>query len=116
MLGIVAAGLGAAAVVALPSAGAAPEPCSAAGLTSTISSVNTSMSQYLEAHPDVNTELGNIATLSPWQAQGALTNYFNSNPTAANDIRGLQQPLKDLSAQCGFQVTPGQVLLALEDI
>lgn len=74
------------------------------------------MSDYFEAHPDVNQALGDIAKLSPFQAQGALDDFFDDNPTAADDIRALQQPMRDMSDQCGFQVTPGQVLIALEDV
>ena len=68
------------------------------------------------AHPDVNQALGDIAKLSPFQAQGALSDYFKEHTQAADDIRAMQQPLKNLSDECGFQVTPGQVMIALEDI
>jgi hypothetical protein len=43
----------AAAVIAAPTASAAPD-CSAAGVASTVSSVTGSANQYLSAHPDAN--------------------------------------------------------------
>jgi hemophore-related protein len=95
---------------------AAADKCNAAGLTGTISSVNSNMSQYLVGHPDVNQALGDIAKMSPFSAQGALKDFFKEHTAAADDIRAMQQPLKDLSDQCGFKVTPGQVLIALEDV
>jgi len=99
-----------------PAATPAADQCNAAGLTTTISKVNSSMSAYLVAHPEVNQALGDIAKMSPFQAQGALSSFFKEHTADADAIRALQQPLKDLQDQCGFQVTPGQVLIALEDI
>ena len=104
------------AIVLLPKANADPDPCSAANLTATISGVNQNISQYLQAHPDTNQALTDVAKKSPFAAQSAFTDYFQNNPTAAADLHGLQQPLVDLNNQCGFGVTPGQVLGALSDL
>jgi hemophore-related protein len=56
-------------VVALPSAGAAPDPCSAANLTETISSVNHNISLYLQSHPETNQALSDVAKQSPFAAR-----------------------------------------------
>ena len=119
VLGILAAAVltgVAIAMVVLPSAKGDPDPCTAANLTVTISKVNQELSQYLQAHPDTNQALTDVAKQSPFAAQSAFTNYFQGNTAAAADLHALQQPMVDLSNQCGFQVTPGQVLGALSDL
>lgn len=104
------------AIVVLPSAKAEPDPCTAANLTETISKVNHDISQYLQQHPETNQALADVAKQSPFSAQSAFTSYFDGNPTAKADLHALQQPIVDLSDQCGFQVTPGQVLIAMSDL
>ncbi|MDT5010444.1 MAG: heme-binding protein [Mycobacterium sp.] len=104
------------AIVMLPSAKADPDPCSAANLAETISKVNHNLSGYLAAHPDANQALGDAAKQSPFAASGAFDSYFDAHPEQASDVRDLQQPLKALSDQCGFQVTAGQVLVVLGDL
>jgi heme-binding protein len=104
------------AIIVLPSAKGDPDPCTAANLTVTISKVNQDLSQYLQAHPDTNQALTDVAKQSPFAAQSAFTDYFKGNTAAAADLHALQQPMVDLSNQCGFQVTPGQVLGALSDL
>jgi hemophore-related protein len=119
VLGILAAAVltgVAIAIVVLPSAKGESDPCSAANLTATIGKVNQDISQYLQAHPDTNQALSDVAKQSPFAAQRAFTAYFDGNRAAAGDLHGLQQPLVDLSNQCGFQVSPGQVLGALSDL
>lgn len=104
------------AIVELPSAKGDPDPCTAANLATTISRVNQEISQYLQAHPDTNLALTDVAKQSPFAAQSAFTNYFQTNTAAAADLHAIQQPLVDLNNQCGFQVTAGQVLVALSDL
>jgi hemophore-related protein len=113
---LAAGALAAATAMAMPSAHAEPDPCSAANLTETISTVNHNISQYLQAHPDANQALGEVAKKSPFAAQSAFTSYFEAHPEEAADLHNLQQPFRDLSDQCGFQVTPGQVLIVMEDL
>ena len=95
---------------------AAADPCVASNLTETISTVNRQISLYLQAHPDTNQALADVAKQSPFSAQSAFTSYFDSRPQEAADLHALQQPLVDLANQCGYQVTPGQVLGALSDL
>jgi heme-binding protein len=116
--GVLAAGAAAAvtAVAVLPSANAEPSPCSAANLSETISKVNHDISQYLQAHPETDQALADVAKQSPFAAQSAFTAYFDAHPQEASDLHNLQQPLVNLSSQCGFQVTPGQVMGALSDL
>ncbi len=95
---------------------AAADPCLASNLTETISKVNRDISDYLVKHPETNQALADAAKQSPFAAQSAFTSYFDGNPTAKADLHTLQQPLVDLSNQCGYQVTAGQVLGALSDL
>src|SRR5580693_3597098 len=85
VLGILAAAVlagGAIAIVMLPSAKGDPEPCTAANLSATISKVNQDISQYLQAHPDTNQALTDVAKQSPYAAQSAFTDYFKGNTAA----------------------------------
>ena len=119
VLGVIAAGVlagVATAIVVLPTAKGEPDPCTTANLTETISTVNHQISQYLQAHPETNQALADVARQSPFSAQSAFTSYFDVHPQEAADLHTLQQPLVDLSNQCGYQVTPGQVLGALSDL
>ena len=125
VLGVIAAGVlsgVATAIVVLPSAKGEPtptpaaDPCLASNLTGTISTVNQEISVYLQSHPETNQALADVAKQSPFSAQSAFTAYFDAHPVEAADLHTLQQPLVDLSNQCGYQVTPGQVLGALSDL
>lgn len=127
VLGVIAAGVlsgVATAIVVLPSAKGEPtptpapaaDPCLASNLTGTISKVNQEISAYLQSHPETNQALADVAKQSPFSAQSAFTAYFDAHPQEATDLHTLQQPLVDLSNQCGYGVTPGQVLGALSDL
>ena len=70
VLGVIAAGVlagVATAIVVLPTAKGEPharargDPCTAANLTETISTVNHQISQYLQAHPETNQALADVA-------------------------------------------------------
>lgn len=97
-------------------AAAAADNCSASTLTETISKVNREISLYLQVHPDTNAALADVAKQSPFAAQGAFNSYFGAHPQEAADLHAIQKPLVDLNNQCGYQVTPGQVLGALSDL
>ena len=99
-----------------PTATPAADPCLASNLTETISKVNAGISQYLQSHPETNAALADVARQSPFSAQSAFTAWFDARPEEAAALHTLQQPLVDLSNQCGYQVTPGQVLGALSDL
>lgn len=105
----------ASAAIAMPSANAAPDTCTASGLANTVSSVSASTSSYLDAHPQTNQALTDIAKQSPAaQAKEAYRAYFANNPQTANDLRAIERPVQDLSSQCGLEVTPTPVVDALQ--
>lgn len=117
LLGVLAtAGLGAtaAAVIATPAATAAPAPCSAAGLATTVGSVAGDAGQYLETHPDANDALTRAGSMSPSDAEASLRGYFGANPSQYNDLRNIAQPLTDLRAQCNTNISGGQISALLQ--
>jgi hemophore-related protein len=102
------------AAIVLPSASAAPDECTASGMATTQSTVQTSMSTYLQMHPQTNQALTDIAKQAPSEAQASYQTYFNQNPTVATDLKGLQQPVTELNSQCGIQSTSNQLTDALK--
>ena len=48
------------------------------------------------------------------EAQVSYRTYFANNPKVADDLKGIQQPVTDLSSQCGIQVSPNQLTDALK--
>lgn len=118
-----ALGAVASATIALPAANAAPDTtsettttCSASGVQNTVSSVSEQVGSYLTNHPETDMALTDIAKQSPAQAQASYKTYFASNPTVANDLRTIQQPVLSLKDQCGVQVPASQTMTALNDI
>jgi hemophore-related protein len=117
LYGMIAGGLlggVATATIALPNANAAPDECSASGVATAQSSVQLSMSTYLQTHPQTNQVMTDIAKQSPTEAQVSYRTYFANNPKVADDLKGIQQPVTDLSSQCGIQVSPNQLTDALK--
>ncbi|WP_445168377.1 hemophore-related protein [Mycolicibacterium sp. Dal123E01] len=114
---------GAACAVSMPSASADPAPapaavpdCTAAGLSSTISSVTKNLSEYFAAHPDANQALIDATRQSGFSAIGAFNSYFNDHPDQANDIRAIKAPLVDYQNQCGLQVEPAEALVVIGEL
>jgi hemophore-related protein len=114
---------GAACAVSIPSASAEPAPapaagpdCTAAGLSSTISSVTKNLSDYFAVHPDANQALIDATRQSGFSAIGAFNSYFNDHPDQANDIRAIKAPLVDFQNQCGLQVEPAEALVVIGEL
>jgi hemophore-related protein len=104
----------ASAAIVMPTANAQPDTCSASSLANTVSSVSASTSSYLAAHPEVDQALTDIAKQAPAQAEEAYRAYFANNPQVETELKTIQQPVVDLSTQCGLQVTPTPVVEALQ--
>jgi hemophore len=119
LYGVLAGGLLggiASAAIVMPSANAAPDQCSASGMATTQSSVSLSMSTYLQTHPETNQALTDISKQSPTMADASYRTYFAANPTVADDLKAIQQPVTELSTQCNTQVSPNAVTDALKSI
>ena len=102
------------AVSTSPTAGAAPDPCTASGLAATSSGVLNAASGYLDAHPDANNVLTAAVNQPPADARSSVRGYFLSHPGEALDLRNIAQPLINLRGQCNTAVSPDQ-LAALFD-
>ena len=103
------------AVSTSPTAGAAPDPCTASGLAATSSGVLNAASGYLDAHPDANNVLTAAVNQPPADARSSVRGYFLSHPGEALELRSIAQPLIDLRGQCNAAVSPDQ-LAALFDV
>jgi hemophore-related protein len=117
LYGMIAGGLlggVATATIALPNANAAPDQCTASGVATTQSSVQLSMSTYLQTHPQTNQAMTDIAKQSPSEAQVSYRTYFANNPKVADDLKGIQQPVTELSSQCGIEASSNQLTEALK--
>jgi len=101
-------------IAAAPTAGAAPDPCSASGVAATASGVLNAASGYLDGHPDANNVLTTAVSQSPADARSSVRGYFIGHPGEALDLKNIAQPLLNLKGQCNTSVTPDQ-LAALFD-
>jgi heme-binding protein len=97
-----------------PTAGAAPDPCSASGVAATASGVLNAVSGYLDGHSDANDVLTAAVTQPPADARSSVRGYFIGHPGEALDLKNIAQPLIDLRGQCHAVATPDQ-LAALFD-
>ena len=100
--GMVLAGLAASAIAA-PAAWAAPD-CSPAGVSSTVSSVTGSASQYLGSHPGANAVVSAARNEPRGQAATDLRNYFTAHPQEYVELRGILTPIGDTQRQCNTSV------------
>jgi hemophore-related protein len=104
----------AAATIAAPTASAAPDPCSAEVVASTVSSVTGSAQQYLGNHPGAN-QVVTASYLQPRpQAEANVRGYFTANPQEYYDLRGILAPLGDKQRQCNVQVLSPELASAYD--
>jgi heme-binding protein len=118
LYGMFAGGLlafGSAAIV-IPVANATPDACAQSGIATTASSVSASTAAYLAAHPQTNQELTDIAKQPDQLAREAYQAYFANHPQVENELRAINQPVTDLSTQCGLKVTPTPISEALHSL
>ena len=118
LYGMFAGGLmafGSAAIV-MPVANAVPDACSQSGIATTASSVSATTAAYLASHPQTNQELTDIATQPAEQAEKAYRVYFDRNPQIENELKAINQPVTDLTNQCGIDVTPTPISEALQTL
>jgi heme-binding protein len=118
LYGMFAGGLlafGSAAIV-MPVANAVPDACSQSGIATTASSVSATTAGYLASHPQTNQELTDIAKQPAEQAEKAYRVYFDRNPQIENELKAINQPVTDLTNQCGIDVTPTPISEALQTL
>jgi hemophore-related protein len=102
----------AAATIAAPTAAAAPEVCTASGVSNTVSTTLGSARAYLDAHPGANQAVGAAFSQPRPQAAGTLRDYFNANPQEYYDLRGILAPIGDTQRQCNVAVLPPELAAA----
>lgn len=109
-----------------PTANAQPAPgvepdttCSVSAIANASSTVSASTSTYLASYPEVNEALTEIAIApqdSPEAATEAFRAYFAQHPQIETELRAINQPVVDLSNNCGVEVTPTPISAALSDV
>ena len=104
------------AAIVMPVANAVPDSCSQSGTATTASSVSATTAAYLASHPQTNQELTDIATQPAEQAEKAYRVYFDRNPQIENELKAINQPVPDLTNQCGIDVTPTPISEALQTL
>jgi heme-binding protein len=102
------------AIVAAPSAGAAPD-CSPVGVNATVSSVTGSAQQYLTGHPDANQVVTAAYGQPRAQAASNLRNYFTAHPQQYYDLRGILAPVGDTERQCNVTSLPPNLESAYQE-
>jgi hemophore-related protein len=102
----------AAATIATPTAAAAPEACTASGVSNTVSTTLGSARAYLDAHPGANQAVGAAFSQPRPQAAATLRGYFTANPQEYYDLRGILAPIGDTQRQCNVSVLPPDLAAA----
>ncbi|OBF94312.1 hypothetical protein A5790_10555 [Mycobacterium sp. 852002-51152_SCH6134967] len=107
------AGIGVGAIAAvLLSAGVAlaqpprPSNCTAADLAGIASGVAAATSAYLFSHPEVNDFFTGLRGRLNEDVPDATRAYFDANPQALAELRGIRQPLVDFRNRCGLSAPP----------
>lgn len=106
----------ASAAMILPTANAAPDTCTFSGVANTSSTVSAQMSAYLEAHPEADEALTEIAKQPMDDAQIAYRAYFADNPQVETELKAINMPAEELTSQCGIPVRPTPISEALQGI
>ncbi|OBH00021.1 hypothetical protein A5698_09825 [Mycobacterium sp. E136] len=124
LYGMFAGGLlafGSAAIVT-PVVNAQPGPaptqdttCSVSAIANTSSTVSASTSTYLASNPEANEALTEIAAKPQDQAKQDFRAYFEENPRVESELKAINQPVTEISSQCGVEVTPTPISAALTD-
>src|SRR3974377_1112968 len=93
------------AVLAVPPATGASDPCAASEVARTIGSVAKSMGDYLDSHPETNQAMTTMLQQQAGpQSVTSLKSYFEANRKVAGDMMSIAQPLTNLSTQCKLPI------------
>jgi hemophore-related protein len=104
----------AAATIAAPAASAAPDTCSAAEVTGTVSSVWGSARQYLNDHPGANRVLMAALSQPRPQAESDVRGYFTANPQEYYELRDILAPIGEKQRQCNVTALPPDLASAYD--
>jgi heme-binding protein len=92
-------GAAAAALVAAPTASAAPN-CHPDAVAGTVSAVTGAASAYLNAHPGANQVVQAARTLPRAEAAAGIRAYFTANSQEYYELRDILAPIGDTQRQC----------------
>ncbi|MCG7580144.1 MULTISPECIES: heme-binding protein [Mycolicibacterium] len=103
---VVAAAVGAGAVLLGTAAPAAAQPpnCSSADLAGVMTGVMASTTAYLYTHPPVNAFFTTLGDLDREQKRIALAEFLDANPQVKAELQAIRQPTADFRDRCGVQV------------
>ncbi|OBB08993.1 hypothetical protein A5662_08935 [Mycobacteriaceae bacterium 1482268.1] len=104
----------AAATIAAPSAGAAPQGCSAADVAATVNSTWGSAREYLNGHPGANQVVTAAFNKPRAQAETDLRNYFTANSDEYYELKGILSPIGEKQRQCNVSVLPPDLASAYD--
>jgi heme-binding protein len=105
----------AAAIIAAPTAAAAPEVCTADGVSNTVSTTLGSARAYLDTHPGANQAVGAAFSQPRPEAAATLRGYFTANPHEYYELRGILAPIGDTQRQCNVSVLPPDLAAAYSE-
>jgi hemophore-related protein len=103
--GVLAAALGACAIVlgtAAPVHAQPPPPnCTSADLSGVMTGVMASTTTYLYTHPPVNDFFSTLKGRSPDDKRAALEAFMTANPQVQAELQAIRQPMTDFRNRCG---------------
>lgn len=86
---------------ALADAPKAPN-CTPADLAGVASGVAAAASAYLFTHPDVNDFYASLQGKPRDEVAKDVRAFFDANPQAHDELRGIRQPMTDFRERCGL--------------
>lgn len=104
----------AAAVLAAPTASAAPD-CSSAGLSNTVNSVTGSAQQYLANHPGADAAITQATSQPRPEAAADVRSYFTAHPLEYYQLRDILAPIDEAQRQCHTTVLPPELASAYQE-
>lgn len=107
-------GAAAAALIAAPTASAAPN-CNPDAVAGTVSSVTGAASAYLNAHPGANQVVQAARTQPRAEASANIRAYFTANSQEYYELRGILAPIGDTQRQCNVQLLSPELASAYSE-
>lgn len=107
-------GAAAAALVAAPTASAAPN-CSPDAVAGTVSSVTGAASTYLNAHPGANQVVQAARTQPRAEASANIRAYFTANSQEYYELRAILAPIGDTQRQCNVELLSPELASAYSE-
>nr|WP_255605558.1 heme-binding protein [Mycolicibacterium xanthum] len=77
-----------------------PLDCTAADLARAASGVSNATADYLFTHPDVNGFFTGLKGLDEQAVRASTEDYLNANPQVRTDLQNIRQPLVDFRTRC----------------